>query len=228
VAFTNRRGGVSVPPFDSLNLGNISEAGAHDVVDNLKLVRERLGLLGLAGVRQIHSSRVIELPDGVGVSADLATADGLVTSARGVGLLIRVADCLPVLLADPEAGVIGAAHAGRVGLLDGVLPATIAAMRRLGARHVTAWIGPHICGRCYEVPPDMAQAAWQRLPATRALTARGTPAIDLGQGAAAQLTELGCACHRFDPCTQETSAFFSYRRDGRRSGRQAGIIWQES
>src|SRR5262245_61252093 len=79
-------------------------------------------------------------------------ADGLVTAGRrGVALLVRIADCVPVLLADSTTEVLGVAHAGRVGMAAGVVPRTVQRMRELGAERISAWMGPHICGRCYEV-----------------------------------------------------------------------------
>lgn len=155
---------------------------------------------------------------------DPPQADALVTRLTGVALVIHVADCVPVLLADQRAGVIGAAHAGRVGLLAGVLQATVAAMRDLGASDVHAWIGPHICASCYEVPADMAAAAWELIPATLAVSRLGTPAIDLGAGALAVLDSEGVGrTERHDPCTMCDARFFSYRRD-RTLQRQEGII----
>jgi YfiH family protein len=154
-----------------------------------------------------------------------AEGDALVTAERGVGLLVRAADCVPILLADPEAGLVGAAHAGRAGLLAGVVEAVVAALRSRGARRLTAWIGPYICPACYELPAAMAAAAWARLPAARAKSARGAPALDLGAGAAAELGRLGCAVVRCDPCTAEApDLFFSYRRDGA-TGRLGGVVW---
>jgi YfiH family protein len=225
VAFTTRHGGVSGPPFNSLNLGNLSSANPFEVKANLDLVRAALGLRALVGVKQVHGTAVLTVNPGIGVNGALATADALVTAARGVGLLVKVADCVPVLLADARRGVAGAAHAGRVGLLAGVLPAVVAALRGLGAETITAWIGPHVCAACYEVPADMAEAAWAELPATRAASRAGTPAIDLGAGAAAQLADLGCAVERLDPCTAESPDLFSYRRDGDRSGRLGAVVW---
>ncbi|MDR0415708.1 MAG: polyphenol oxidase family protein [Propionibacteriaceae bacterium] len=150
--------------------------------------------------------------------------DALVTAARGVGLLIRVADCVPILLADPAAGLVGAVHAGRAGLSAGVVEAAVAALRARGARRLTAWLGPHICPACYELPAELAEAVWRRLPATRAKTAGGAPAVDLGAGAAAELARLGCAVERRDPCTAESPDLFSYRRDGR-TGRLGAVVW---
>ncbi|MDR0990492.1 MAG: polyphenol oxidase family protein [Propionibacteriaceae bacterium] len=231
VAFTQRHGGVSQPPFDSLNLGNTSHDDPVAVMTNLASLRQQLGLTRLIGLRQVHSAHVVTFSGPTpttavnGVVESFAAADGVVTGARRVGLLIRVADCLPVLVADPDHGLIGAAHAGRVGLLAGVLPALVAQLRAAGAEQLTAWIGPHICAACYEVPADMAAAAWRQLPATEARTTAGTPAIDLAAGASAQLRQLDCTVVRLDPCTAETPDLFSYRRDGVRSGRQAGVIW---
>lgn len=192
------------------------------------LVEEALEL-PVVNVDQVHGTRVLAV-EGRFVAAELARepADALVTTVRGIGLSVRVADCLPVLLADPQAGVVAAAHAGRVGLADGVLVATVQAMRARGARSITAWIGPHICGSCYEVPAEMAEAVTARLPAARSVTSWGTPALDLAAGAQSQLEGLGCVVRRQDPCTRTTPSLHSYRRDGAASGRQAGIIWLAS
>ena len=109
-------------------------------------------------------------------------------------LMVRAADCVPVLLADPVAGVIGAAHPGRPGLAAGVVPATVAAMRERGATDITAWIGPHVCGGCYEVPAEMRDEVGALVPAAVATTTWGTPALDLGAGVRAQLERP--RCHR--------------------------------
>lgn len=225
LAFTTRLGGVSPAPFDSLNLGNTSVADVTPVAANLAALRATLGLDALVGLRQVHSARVVEVGRVTGVVPAWAEADALVTALPTVGLLIRAADCVPVLVADATAKVVGAAHAGRVGLLAGVLPGLVTALRLRGARQLSAWIGPHVCPACYEVPAAMAEDAWRRVPATRATSRRGTPAIDLGAGAQEQLTALGCAVHRLDPCTAESPELYSYRRQGWRAGRLGGVIW---
>jgi YfiH family protein len=225
VAFTSRHGGVSAPPFDSFTLGQAGGADPAQVRENLELVQSDLGLRALVGVHQVHGTKIVPVHTGIGVTPAYMEGDGLVTQAPGLGLLIKAADCVPVMLGDAAAGVVAAAHAGRVGLLAGVLPAAVAALRQRGAQQITAWIGPHVCGLCYEVPADMAEAAWRQLPATQATSRRGTPAIDLGAGAAAQLQDLGCHVVRLDPCTVESPDLFSYRRDAERSGRQGGIVW---
>ena len=122
-------------------------------------------------------------------------ADGLVCDQLGVALIVRVADCVPVLLADPARGVIGAAHAGRQGLLLDVVSLTVARMRRLGAEDIQAWVGPRVCGSCYEVPPDMQREVLAVVPEAEAVSAQGTPALDIGAGVIAQLRAGGVAVH---------------------------------
>ena len=94
-----------------------------------------------------------------------------------------------------------------------------------GARRITAWIGPHICGDCYEVPAQMAADAAERIPECAAVTSWGSPAIDLGAGAEAQLEHLGVEVHRADPCTLTSTSLFSHRGDGPGAGRQIGLVW---
>ena len=192
------------------------------------LVRAELGVPA-AVIGQVHSTRVVAVDADTDLSElALVQADALVTAARGIALAIRVADCVPVVLADAAAGVAGVAHAGRVGLTDGVLPATVEAMRALGAARLTAWIGPHICAECYEVPADMRTEVATRVPGAWATTSWGTPALDLGSGAERQLCELGCEVRRHDPCTMTTPTLHSYRRDGATAGRMAAIGWLAS
>jgi YfiH family protein len=149
-----------------------------------------------------------------------------------VTLGVLVADCLPVLLSDPEAGVIGAAHAGRRGLLAGVLERTVEAMESRGATRdrIEAAIGPAICGTCYEVPEAMRTEASARIPALHALTSWGTPALDLRAGAVTVLEGMGVDRARIDaenPCTFEDQDYVSYRRDGR-AGHIAGLVMRDT
>ena len=115
------------------------------------------------------------------------TCDALYTSQPEVALLARAADCVPVLLADPATGWIAAVHCGRPGLVAGVVPAAIAAVRDAGGSPSVAWIGPHVCGACYEVPADLQEQVAAIVPASRSTTSWGTPALDLGAGVRAQL-----------------------------------------
>jgi len=193
---------------------------------DLAAVVERAGVT-FARVSQVHGDEVVHVVDdpATGPSDDVPSADALVTSRRGLGLMIRVADCVPVLLADPVAGVVGAVHSGRIGTTLDVTGKTVARMRSLGAGDITAWIGPHVCGRCYEVPAQLRDQVAAVVPATRSETSWGTPALDLGAGVAAQLAAAGVPAVLVDRCTLEDEQLHSYRRDGAGSGRLAGLVW---
>jgi YfiH family protein len=178
-------------------------------------------------LEQVHGTRVATIDAVPAADApDVPATDAVVTALPGVGIAVLAADCVPVLLADPTAGVVGAAHAGRAGAAAGVLPATVAAMEALGARRdaLEVLLGPAICG-CYEVPAAMRAEVDARLPGSAVRTRRGTPGLDLRAGLYHQLTELGVARIGGDPrCTRETPDLYSHRRDPR-SGRQAAITW---
>jgi YfiH family protein len=176
----------------------------------------------LADLHQVHGAEVDVVEDRS--TPDRPDADGIVTTRAGVVLMVRAADCVPVLLADADAAVIGAAHCGRPGLAAGVVPATVGRMRDLGARSITAWIGPHVCGACYEVPDPMQATVGAAVPASVATTSWGTPSLDLGAGVRAQLAGEGVSVHDVSRCTRESANLYSYRRDGDRAGRLAGLI----
>lgn len=214
---------------------------ARDVGDDPAKVtarRERLSAWAGAPVRfahHIHGGQVLE-PELAAPAAD-PVGDAWCTTAP-VPLAVHAADCLPVLLADPSARVVGAAHAGRRGLLElsdpvgGVLAATVAAMRARGAEQIRAVIGPSICGKCYEVPEHMARAA-DAAGVPRARTRWGTPALDLPAIARAQLAALGVGVTVNGWCTLEDNRFFSHRTEttgrgavlgARPRGRHAGVV----
>ena len=135
--------------------------------------------------------------------------------------MVRVADCVPVLLADPDAGVVGAAHAGRQGLVAGVVPRPcVADARARRRRRSTAWVGPHICGACYEVPSAMRTRCRPRARRPAPTTSWGTPSLDIGAGVRAQL-ERGRRARSSTSrrCTRESDDLYSYRRDGAAAGR---------
>jgi YfiH family protein len=157
--------------------------------------------------------------------------DGLVTRLPGVVLLVRVADCVPVLLADPGAAaggrgaVVAAVHCGRPGLVAGVVPAAVAAMRELGAEELHAWVGPHVCGACYEVPEALRAEVCDVVPQAWAETSWGTPSVDIGAGVRHQLTQAGATVTDASRCTREDEDLFSYRRQGAAAGRLGALVW---
>lgn len=153
--FFTRKGGASSGIFKGLNCGEGSSDQAEMVRINRARVAEAMGVAPthMVGAMQVHSADVAVI---TGPTEDKPRADGLVSATPGVTLAILTADCQPVLFADPDAGVIGAAHAGWRGALDGVLEATVDAMVDLGAArdNITAIIGPTISQRVYEVGPE--------------------------------------------------------------------------
>jgi polyphenol oxidase len=160
----------------------------------------------------------------------LPEADASFTDVPGLGLGVLVADCAPVLLADPEARIVGVAHAGREGMAAGVVTELLSAMSAAGAdpARMHAVIGPHICGGCYEVPAELRDRIAGKVPESGCVTRKGTPGVDVGAGVEAQLARAGVAAVASDPrCTAETPSLYSYRRDGR-TGRLAGLIWLAS
>jgi YfiH family protein len=234
--FTTRAGGVSVGPHAGLDLA------LHVGDDPASVAENRALLAAWAGApvrfaRQVHGTTVVTVPpdvdaDGAGAGdgrldpGGEPEADALVTSQVGVPVGVLVADCLPVLLADHAARVAAVAHAGRRGLLAGVLLRVVQAMTAAGARpgSIRATVGPAAGGCCYEVPPDMQEAAVAALPELRATTTWGTRALDLRAGAVAQLRALGLAAvTTTGGCTIEDESFYSFRRC-RQTGRFAGVV----
>lgn len=176
--------------------------------DGLGAVAAAMGVGSLATMNQVHGAAVAQVTDG----STAPSVDALLTGTRDLGLVVRVADCVPVALVAPDEGLVSVAHAGRRGLVAGVVPAAVSALREQGADHIEAWIGPHVCGRCYELPADLADDVAAAVPAARATTSRGTPGADLGAGATAQLLALGVNVHDVSACTMEDERFFSHRR----------------
>jgi YfiH family protein len=235
IAFTGRAGGVSAEPFDTMNLSDGVGDDASAVVTNRERVRRAIGgnanlpgLIRLSWMRQVHGIAVAHVGERQEHAQPPAPeADAQCTDLPGVALGVLGADCAPVLVADPAARVIGAAHAGRPGMAGGVLTALIAAMRDAGAEvtQMHAIIGPAICGNCYEVPAAMRDEVAAAVPGSACTTRRGTPGVDLRAGLRGQLQRLGVPAIADDArCTAECAELYSYRRDGA-TGRFAGLIW---
>ena len=228
VAFTDRAGGVSGGSRGALDLSLDGPDRSALAEDLRRVLEEFTGEPGSphASVRQVHGADVVEaVPTSGNGSSSVPPADGLVTDRRGLVLVVRAADCVPVLLADPGAGVVGAVHAGRAGVAGGVVAAGIAACRTKGARELVAWVGPHVCGRCYEVPEAMRAEVAATAPRAWAETSWGTPALDLGAAVRGQLEEGGATVvDDAARCTRESDDLHSHRRDGQGAGRLAGLV----
>ncbi|MEU9583089.1 peptidoglycan editing factor PgeF [Streptomyces werraensis] len=226
--FTDRWGGVSAAPYEELNLGGAVGDDPGNVRTNRELAAKALGVDPdrVVWMNQVHGADAVVVDEPWG-DRPVPEVDAVVTARRGLVLAVLTADCVPVLLADPVAGVAAAAHAGRPGLVAGIVPAAVRAMTGLGAdpARIVARTGPAVCGRCYEVPEDMRADVAAVEPAAGAETSWGTPAVDVVEGVHAQLERLGVSgAGRSPVCTRESDDHFSYRRD-RTTGRLASYVW---
>ena len=224
--FSTRGGGVSRPPYDALNLG-YAVGDDPSAVDRNRAGLERWAGAPVAYATQVHGTGIVVLtqPPTPG-STSVGEADALVSVSPDVAVAVLVADCVPVLLADPEAGVVAAVHAGRRGLVAGVVEAAVATMVEQGAsvRRVRAAIGPAIAGQSYEVPAELQDEVVSVVPQTRATTSWGTPALDLPAGVAAVLAAAGVEhVTQLARDTWTDPALFSFRRS-QRTGRFAGVV----
>jgi YfiH family protein len=239
VAFTDRHGGSSVGAYASLDLGTPRDAGGAGAdPQRLQAARANIDLVvrefagagsgppPLQVMDQVQGADVAIVEEaGLLAGGPPAEADALVTALPGVVLVVRIADCVPVLLADPAAGVVAAVHAGRPGLVAGVVPAALAAMTDLGATRIHAWVGPRVCGGCYEVPAAMREEVSTVVPEAWGETSWGTPSVDVGAGVLAQLRRAEVEVVDAARCTREDEDLYSYRRQGTASGRLGGLVW---
>jgi YfiH family protein len=220
---------VSAPPFDTFNLGDHVGDDPAAVVANRSRLAATIGLGEdrVVWMNQVHGDRV-EVVDGPRDSA-VDDTDALVTGVPGLALAVVTADCVPVLMADARAGVVAAAHAGRVGAQRGVVARAVQAMLTVGAHppDISVLLGPAVSGRHYEVPEPMADDVEAALPGSRTTTSAGTPGLDLRAGIACQLQALGISAIDVDPrCTVTDPELYSHRRDAP-TGRLASLVWLE-
>lgn len=234
---TSRDGGVSAGPYDDGKGGGGLNLGLHvaDAPEAVQANRARLQafLPGRpAWIAQVHGVDVVDAAT-VGPDRPVRTGDASIATAPGVVCAILTADCLPVLFADLDGKVVGAAHAGWRGLAGGVLGATVGAMRAAGAGEITAWMGPAIGREAFEVGRDVVDAFLAALPgaATRACFTEypGRPGkylADMFTLARLMLAQDGITrVHGGGVCTASAPGrFYSYRRDGV-TGRQASLVW---
>lgn len=217
--FFTRQGGVSTGPYASLNCSLSGQDARESVTENRARVARALGINpdNLVGLHQVHGALAVPVTEPWAHDQARPHADAMVTDRPGIALGIVTADCAPVLFADREAGIIGAAHAGWRGAVAGILEATITAMRELGARNIAAAIGPCIAQASYEVGPDLRDTVLARNPDDESFFAPGRAGrwqFDLPAYCAARLTAAGLqgiAITGADTCADE-ERFFSHRR----------------
>jgi len=234
-AFFTRQGGVSEGPFATLNLSpGVGDRPEH-VSENLGRAARTLGLARerLYVAAQVHDRGVVVL-HGSEAASEVAEirADAVVSSAAGLGCGVRTADCVPILLADPETGRVAAVHAGWRGVVRRVIAATTERMLELGSRSTAllAAIGPHIGPAAFEVDADVAGELARASSASGVVLERpgSKPHVNLARIVRAQLAEAGLLDARIEHvpgCTySDAASFFSYRRDGQKSGRMLAVI----
>ena len=230
-AFSTRLGGVSAPPYDSLNLGLATGDDAGAVLHNRRVFAASAGLSGrdLVVPGQVHGVVVVEVGEAergrgaLGGAGVIAGTDGLFTRQPGLPLFLTFADCVPVVLvAGRPARALALVHAGWRGMAAGIVAAAARALGAYGAASA-AVIGPSICPRCFAVSPDVGELFGATFPGTW-----HDGRVDLWEAARRQLAAVGLApadVVTSDLCTCHDPEFFSHRRDRGVTGRQAAIAW---
>jgi YfiH family protein len=219
--FTTRRGGFSGGPYASLNLGRLTDDRPEDVERNRAALEAEVGM-PLSYIRQVHGTSVRRVSEPTRPGPGIPEADGQATSARGVAMMVMVADCLPIALAGH--GAVAILHGGWRGLAGGIIEEGMRAIRELGAEGpLVAAIGPGAGVCCYEVGEEVHAAFAEHGDGVR----QGAN-LDLRRIAHERLERAGVqTIHDIDLCTicAPESLLFSHRRDGGITGRQAGIAW---
>jgi polyphenol oxidase len=219
--FTTRRGGFSTGPYESLNLGRLTDDRPEDVDRNRAALEAALPAK-LSYIRQIHGTTVTRVSTPTRPGSEVPEADGQATGEPEIGVMVMVADCLPIVVAGE--GAVAMLHGGWRGLAGGIVEEGVRAVRELGAEGpLSAAIGPGASVCCYEVGEEVHAAF-----AAHGTRARRGRNLDLKQVARDRLERAGVeAVHDLEMCTicGDPSLLFSHRRDGGVTGRQAGIAW---
>lgn len=235
-AFSTRLGGVSPAPFASLNLGNPKDAGVQDepanIHENYRRLLEAAGCQGrrLRRVHQVHGRRVLRVSSQS--QSDAEQADALWTDDPACVASVRVADCVPILLARADGQRVAAVHAGWRGVVAGVIAEALDALRQghNGAHHILAAVGPCIGPEAFEVGPEVLDEFRRLFPQQPPLRPahNGKGFVDLRQAVYLQLLQAGLAQDQIDlsdRCTcRDQPEFYSHRRDRGLTGRLAAII----
>lgn len=217
LGFTDRFGGVSEGVFAELNLSSNTIDDPAAVLENQQLLKSDFGWAQVAVMKQVHGADISAVATQIDV-----TCDGLVTTTPNLALLSMGADCVPLLIVAD--GKVGAFHIGRKGMVAGLTEKAVSEFS--GLAKPTAVIGPYACGKCYELPADMADEITARYPAARATTTSGTTGVDIGNAIRSVLTANNFTILETpsDYCTIEHDRFFSHRSTGRNGGRQTGVV----
>jgi len=219
VWFTSREGGVSSPPFDSLNLGSHVGDVRADVLENRRRVKKvlEIGASRVARGGQVHGTGILEVTRG----GSYEVTDGFITRSKGLALAISSADCFPLVIHSPSEMVLAALHAGRSGAAGGIIEKAFGILFddfRIDPANTVAVCGPGICRRCYEVGREAAAV----FPAYAIKRQAGSWHIDLPRFIRTETERAGVnPANFFDSglCTSCDTRLFSYRRDGGRTGR---------
>ncbi|HZZ86567.1 MAG TPA: peptidoglycan editing factor PgeF [Anaeromyxobacteraceae bacterium] len=224
--FTTRAGGVSAPPFATLDLGGAVGDDPARVAENWERLRRHTGL-AFARVKQVHGARVVLEPE---PDAPREEADAVLSRTRGLAACVSVADCVPVLVADPVTGAVAAVHAGWRGTLARIAAGAAGALSRLSGTppaQLLAAVGPSIGRCCYEVSPELA-GRFRDAFGGEVVSSDERPHLDLWQANARALVAAGLQLENVEVlglCTAcDERRFFSHRRDAGRTGRQVGFI----
>lgn len=216
LGFTTREPGVSPAPYSGANLGYHVGDYPDCVAANRAALEELTGPIGW--MNQVHGATIGQADPG-----HTPEADALIVRPGCAGA-VMVADCVPLILVADDARLGAVVHVGRAGLLAGIAPKVLDEFAAEGYERprVHAIIGPAICGRCYEVPADMAREAERLVPGSSSVTSWGTPSIDVPAGLVGQLDGLA-SIETSRECTYESETYFSYRRNNQ-TGRFAGVL----
>ena len=222
ILFTTRTtpiAGHSSSPFSGLNLATHVDDISEDVLKNRAELESHIGL-PIQFLDQVHGNQVASIEK----ICEPPIADAAFTRVKGIALAVMVADCVPILFTSDE--VVGVAHVGRRGLVNGVIAQAAAVLKSISPTNLAAHVGPHICPSCYEISPDLANEISQKFPEFIAQSRWGTPSIDMRSSIIRQLQIEEIETNDLSHCTYEDENLFSYRRD-QKTGRNAGIVWLE-
>lgn len=212
--FSAKAGGSSAGSYTSLNIAK-HVGDIESVVDeNRSALKVLTSVNSLQFMDQKHGNTVVVIDE---ITDEVPSADALVTNIKSLGLVVMVADCLPILIDGGD--VIGAVHVGRKGMANGIIEATIKQMQNRGAQKLNATIGAGICGSCYEVDSDMYREIIKLFPEADG----GFRKLDIRKSATKQLEFLGVEVTNITECTLENGKYYSYRRNNT-TGRQCGVI----